>query len=397
MQRTKGGRAGSRIARIDVHQFSYVVENLGVDSSGNRCGQKGAKATIPTFMVTIETADGAVGEYCSAHGGKSGAMMGQVLSLAPHLLGEDAEEREALYDRAKRLHRHFGAARLLVARHRALGPCRQDGEGTGLAHARRLPPAASDLCEHAYRRSRRLSQLQGAYAEFAQQCCELGYRGFKIHGWGDAEAEEEAAVITHCAERVGDRMSLMYDGSSELRTFADAIYVGRACDEGRFLWYEDPYRDAGWSPYAARQLKQHVKTPLMLTEHVRGLEPKASWIMERATDYLRVDPDYDMGITGAMKIAHLAEAFGMDCEVHAAGPAQRHCIAAMRNTNWYELSLVAPGIANPIPPVFGPDYSDALEDVGDDGCFGVPQGNGIGITYDWDFILANRTAHYEFR
>lgn len=47
-----------------------------------------------------------------------------------------------------------------------------------------------------------------------------------------------------------------------------------------------------------------------------------------------------MGITGAMKTAHLAEAFGPDCEIHAAGPAQRHCMAAMRNSNWYELSLV---------------------------------------------------------
>ena len=69
----------------------------------------------------------------------------------------------------------------------------------------------------------------------------------------------------------------------------------------------------------------------------------------------------------------------------------------MRNSNWYELSLVAPGIANPIPPVFGPDYSDALEDVGEDGCFPVPEGPGIGIDYDWDFIVANRTAHHEFR
>jgi L-alanine-DL-glutamate epimerase-like enolase superfamily enzyme len=192
-------------------------------------------------------------------------------------------------------------------------------------------------------------------------------------------------------------MALMYDGSCELQTFADAVYVGQACDAGGFLWYEDPFRDAGWSPYAARQLKQHVRTPLMLTEHVRGLEPKGSWILERATDYLRVDPDYDMGITGAMKIAHLAEAFGMDCEVHAAGPAQRHCMAAMRNSNWYELSLVAPGLRNPIPPVYGPDYSDELEDVGADGCFEVPRGNGIGISYDWEFILANRTAHHVLR
>jgi len=36
---------------------------------------------------------------------------------------------------------------------------------------------------------------------------------------------------------------------------------------------------------------------------------------------------------GAMKTAHLAAALGMDCEFHAAGPAQRNCMAAMRNSN----------------------------------------------------------------
>src|SRR5690606_37981367 len=82
----------------------------GVDSSGNRCAQKGVSSRLPGFAVTIETEDGARGEYCSPHAGKSGAMSGQLLSLAPELLGEDAEEREALFDRAKRLHRHFGGA-----------------------------------------------------------------------------------------------------------------------------------------------------------------------------------------------------------------------------------------------------------------------------------------------
>mgnify|MGYP002359049933 CR=1 FL=1 len=173
---------------------------------------------------------------------------------------------------------------------------------------------------------------------------------------------------------------------------ADAIAVGRVCDEVGCYWYEDPFLDAGWSPHAARQLKEHVKTPLLLTEHVRGLEPKAPWITAGATDFLRCDPDYDMGITGAMKTAHLAEAFGLDCEIHAAGPAQRHCMAAMRNSNWYELSLVAPDVANPVPPVFGSGYSDALEAIGPDGCFPVPTEPGLGVALDREFIRARRGA-----
>jgi hypothetical protein len=43
----------------------------------------------------------------------------------------------------------------------------------------------------------------------------------------------------------------MYDAACELRTLADAITVGRICDEVGCYWYEDPFLDAGWSPHAS--------------------------------------------------------------------------------------------------------------------------------------------------
>lgn len=396
MNRTIGSRPGSRIANVELHEFGYTVDGLGIDASGNRCVMKGERSTLSAFAVVIETADGARGEYCSVHSGKNGAMVGQVKAIAPLVLGEDAEEREAIYNKLKRAHRHY-----MAIGHSALDIALWDLAGKAVdrpiwrllgGYRQRLPTYASTLNGG---RHGILDSIE-AYADFAEQCFDLGYKGYKLHGWGEGDPKEEAANLLHCAKRVGDRMALMYDAASELQTFADAIYVGQACDEGGYLWYEDPFMDAGWSPYAARQLKAIIKTPLMLTEQVRGLETKAAWIGERATDYLRVDPDYDMGITGTMKVAHLAEAFGLDCEIHAAGPAQRHCMASMRNSSWYELSLVAPGVANPVPPVFGSGYSDALEDIGDDGCMPVPSGAGLGVDYDWDYIAANRTALHQF-
>lgn len=391
-----GTRPGSRIARVEIHEFTYPVEGLGLDASGNRCVMKGATSRVPSFALTVETADGARGEYCTSHSGKSGVIVGQTRPLAAHVLGMDAFAREAIFNKLKRMHRHFGAVG-----HSAIDIALWDlaGKTTGQPVWRmlggwrdRLPTYASTLNGGRHG----ILDSKEAYGDFAEECLALGYRGYKVHGWGEGDAREEAANLLHCAARVGGRMTLMYDAASELKTFADAIYVGKACDEGGYYWYEDPFLDAGWSPHAARQLKEHVRTPLLLTEHVRGLEAKAPWITERATDFLRVDPDYDMGITGTMKTAHLAEAFGLDCEIHAAGPAQRHCMAAMRNSNWYELSLVAPGVANPVPPVFGSGYSDALEAIGADGCFPVPDGPGLGVDYDWDFITRNRTAHHVF-
>jgi len=93
-----------------------------------------------------------------------------------------------------------------------------------------------------------------------------------------------------------------------------------------------------------------------------------------------------------MKIAHMAEGFGLDVEFHAPGPVNRHCIAATRNTNYYELALVHPECPNSTPPVHRGAYSDQLDAVSADGLVDVPSGPGIGVEYDWDFIEANQTG-----
>ena len=162
--------------------------------------------------------------------------------------------------------------------------------------------------------------------------------------------------------------------------------IGDACGEAGFLWYEDSYHDGDVSQHAHRKLRQHLDTPFLLTEHVRGLVPPTDFIAAEATDFVRADPEYDGGITGAMKIACVAEGFGLDVEYHAPGPAQRHCPAATRNNNYYEIAPVHPERRNTQPPVYERDYSDLHETIDDDGHVTVPDGPGLGVEYDWDAI-----------
>ena len=386
----------SKINRVEIHEFTYEAPNIGLDASGfNLVYQPNGRQKLSKYAIVIQTEDGVRGEYVALWVANR-MSLGQTLTLAPHLIGRDAMHREQIYDdfkRALRQYDHMG--------HGPIDICLWDLAGKKFSASittllggwrKRLPTYASTL--HGDRNGGLSSPK--AYADFAEQCYEMGYRAFKIHGWGEGNVAEEIETILTVGKRVGDRMKLMVDPACELRTFADALAVGRACDEVGFFWYEDPFRDTGVSAYAHRKLRQMIKTPLLETEHVRGLEPKADFLIAEATDFLRVDPEYDMGITGAMKIAHLAEAFGVDVEVHASGPAHRHCMAAIRNTNFYELALVGPKCGNPLPPVYACDYTDELDGVGKDGCFPVPEGPGLGVTYDWDWIAAHRTALHVF-
>jgi len=221
-----------------------------------------------------------------------------------------------------------------------------------------------------------------AFADFAEACRDMGCGGFQIHGWGGdtrRDFDRERAAVHAVGEAVGDEMDLMHDPACELETFAGALELGRTLHEEGFYWYEDPFRDGGISGHAHRTLPKKLDTPILQTGHVRGLELKSDFVAGESTDFLRADPEYDGGITGAMKIAHVAEGFGLDVEFHAPGPAQRHCIAATRNTNDYELALVHPEAANTQPPVYRGDYSDMIDTVDADGRVRVLDDPGFGV------------------
>ncbi|WEK51542.1 MAG: enolase C-terminal domain-like protein [Candidatus Kaistia colombiensis] len=385
-----------RISKVEVHEFTFPVADIGLDAGGFDLVQKpGNRHQLSKFAVVIEAEGGLRGEYVGLWGATKPSLA-QTLLLAPHLVGRDCYEREQIYDefkRALRQYDHMGHGYIDIALWDLFGKAVGLPVATLLGGWRkRLPAYASTM--HGDRNGG-LSSPQD-YVDFAEHCYGLGYRAFKMHGWYEGNVEEEVETVRRLGEAFRGRMALMLDPACQIRTFADAVLIGRACDEAGFRWFEDPFRDTGTSAFAHRKLRDMIRTPILQTEHVRGVEPKADFVIAGGTDLLRSDPEYDMGITGAVKIGHLAEALGLDVEIHACGPAHRHLMAATRNTSFYEVALVGPKARNPLPPVYACDYSDDLEAVGTDGCFPVPTGPGLGVRYDWDFIAARRTALHEF-
>ena len=381
------------ITKVESREFEYPLEDVGTDEHGfNLVYDPGETTYRRLFGLRIHTDEGITGEYVG--GNSPGAA--QINIIAPYLVGKNPLEREKHWSEIKRALRKYdrmGMGPIDIALwdlagkhydapiHELLGTYRE-----------RIPAYASTY--HGDESGGLDSPT--AFADFAEECRDAGFDGFKIHGWGGGDdtrdLRREIEAVHAVGERVGSEMDLMHDPACELETFADALTLGRALDEQGFFWYEDPFRDGGISGHAHRNLRGKLDTPILQTEHVRGLELKSDFAAGESTDFLRADPEYDGGITGAMKIAHVAEGFGIDVEFHAPGPAQRHCIAATRNTNYYELALVHPEAANTQPPVYEGDYSDMIDTIDADGRVSVPVGPGLGVEYDWDYIEANATG-----
>jgi L-alanine-DL-glutamate epimerase-like enolase superfamily enzyme len=187
------------------------------------------------------------------------------------------------------------------------------------------------------------------FCDVATQCLELGYKAIKLHAWGDAR--RDAALVTALREHVGDDVPLMYDGSAGF-DLADALHVGRACADADYLWYEEPMREASITSY--EWLAERCDVPLLVAETSDGAHwNTADWIRSGCATYVRTSAMFKGGFTGALRVAHLAESFGLRAEVHGSGPESVHLAMAVPNTTYYE-SLVT---SNPVvrEPLVGAD------------------------------------------
>ncbi len=382
------------ISRVDIRSFRFDVPDMALGRHpaagvGNMVYARGACLTATRYAVRIVCDDDVSGAYVT-HWVGTPSTWGQMQMLAPLLVGRNALQRESLWEELKRESRaydHMGMGPLDLALWDLHGKRLGASVSSLLGGFRtRLPVYASTY--HGQEEPGGLESIQ-AFCDYAQECRQRGFHGFKIHGWHAGDARQEAANALAVRDAVGPDWPLMLDPACQLRTYMDALWVGRACDEAGYFWYEDPYRDSGVSAAAHKRLRAQLRTPLLVGEHVRGIEQKANFLLQGGCDLLHLDPEYDMGLTGALKAAHFCQALGFDVQLHACGPAHRALMSALPNTHWYEMALIGPGMANCVPPVYADAYSDQPEDLDSHGCVPVPDGPGLGVTYDWDWIEAH--------
>lgn len=173
------------------------------------------------------------------------------------------------------------------------------------------------------------------FLDIADQCLALGYPAIKLHAFGDAKKD---ALLAHkLRAHVGDDIALMYDGSAGF-DLTDAVFLGHALDDAGFAWYEEPMREFSITAY--KWLGERVRIPLLLGEVTDGAHMSAGdFVATGVASALRVSTFLRGGFTGAMRIAHLADAYHLRAEVHGMGLESVHLCMAIKNNTYYE-SLV---------------------------------------------------------
>ena len=374
-----------KIVDITTDSFQYKT-NVTRDSEGHT--HAGEENIATQTLMTIITDEGAKGY---AFGGTPGVVE---RAIKPALLGEDPMYRERLWQSLKhgqRIHRVLNDYEMSVA-----DMALWDLAGRYLnqpvykllgANRDKVLAYASTMCG---------DEIDGGlgspedYARYAEQCMGRGYKAFKLHTWMPpiAWAPDPRMDVKACAavrEAVGPDIPLMLD-AYHYYSRNEALYIGRELQTLRYHWYEEPMDEHSVSSYV--WLADQLEIPVIGPETAEGkMFTRAEWILRGACDILRGGVGDVGGITPLMKIAHLAESFGMAMEVHGGGAGNLQVLGAMGIPGeFYERGLLHPFIAY---DEVEPWLNSKIDYMDDEGYVHLPQGPGLGYDINFDYIRDN--------
>jgi L-alanine-DL-glutamate epimerase-like enolase superfamily enzyme len=225
-----------------------------------------------------------------------------------------------------------------------------------------------------------------AFVEEVRKCKAEGFKAYKIHPPGprqrggrvDYRLDMEVAKAVRKA--AGDDFILLMDPVG-VYTREEAMKVGRLMDQLDFVAYEDPIPTTDIEGLA--ELCRALDVPIHIGEFIFSIYDYPEYIRRGAVDVLRLIVDNIGGITGAMKVAHLAECFGMECAPHNWGEifdhaVHFHCELAMPNNVWFEMT--APQGAGDRP------YMKDRIRIAKDGYVYAPTKPGLGYELDRDVL-----------
>ncbi len=362
-----------KITSLNVRRLAISSEPWFRDSI-----PEGYPQTFEFPLLELETGDGIRGYssgYCPLGQGRGTAW--QLADVYTNvLLGENPLETEALWQKLRRLHRHLynmseGPLGIIdVALWDIKGKAYGQSVASMLGIRRRSIPS--------YGTGFYFNETPEMMAANAFDLKKQGYHGAKFNLF-DGPAKD-IPRLRAAREAVGPDFRLMLDGSS-FYTYQDALTVGREIDQLGYYWFEEPLFDRQAGRLAA--LARELQTPILGAETVSLLE-LAEQVRTNTTDLVRGDVYIKAGITGLWKAVGMCELANVPLEIHVCTSplldvANLHVACASQTCAWLESHQ----------PMFRFGLKNNPMNIDANGLLHLPDGPGLGVELDWDWIDAH--------
>lgn len=184
----------------------------------------------------------------------------------------------------------------------------------------------------------------------------------------------------------GDGMTIYADSNGSY-TVDEAVRIGKILEENKIDFYEEPVPFDWYEE--TKQVKNNLRIPIAGGEQEPSMRNFRWLIGNRALDIVQPDIFYFGGMIRSMKVAKMAEAFGMPCTPHISGSGlgylyMMHFVSAIPNPGQFHEFK---GFNREIPL-----ECKTSELESDAGMVTVPSGAGSGIEIDPDFIAKHEVV-----
>jgi len=190
-----------------------------------------------------------------------------------------------------------------------------------------------------------------------------GFHAVKIRIGREPAADAER--LRQVRKAVGPGVRIMCDANERL-DLPTALWLGRQLVDTGIYWLEEPLLSQDLEGY--RRLRAALPIPLALGEHVFSHREFIPYIANGAIDIVQPDACMIGGLSEAMKIGRVAEAFGLALAPHFMTELHVHLAAALPRATYVE---------------YYPFMDDLLTEglVVEDGHVLVPKGPGHGVQF----------------
>jgi L-alanine-DL-glutamate epimerase-like enolase superfamily enzyme len=218
-----------------------------------------------------------------------------------------------------------------------------------------------------------------AYVDFVAALRERGFGAIKFHCW--CEPTQDLAMVEAVQRAHGGKgLALMLDVEQRY-DFDQARRVGHVLGDYDYAWFEAPMDDYDLEAY--RRLTAQLRVPVIPAGNSIIDHRLVAFALTRGCwDKVRIDVMVSGGITGALKIVHLAQCHGVSVELQCWGyalhqAANLHLMLAQPNCGYFEYPTHS--------EIFDYGVAQGIR-LRPDGHVAAPPGAGLGIELDMPAI-----------
>jgi D-galactarolactone cycloisomerase len=381
-----------KIVKITSHVLSYdLPEPLGYSQ------QYYHKRTA--HLVEVKTDEGLTG-WGECFGAGTVAIANKTIVekvIQPMVLGMDPMDRDAIWHKVYNLLRDHGQKGMPMQSLSGVDIALWDiaGKAAGLPIHQLIGGKYRDRVQaYGYGMMLRPESADNLVARFQDEAAAIKDMGFKATkmkvGVGP---KDDVRLIEAVRKGVGDDYKFMVDANHAYTT-SDAFYVGRAMEEFDPYWFEEPVAPEDYDGY--RELRRGLKVNISSGEIEFNRWGWRALLEARALDIAQPEVCALGGISEYLRVLALCHAHFTPVVNHVWGSA----VAVATNLHLLAAMPPLPGGLFPWEPMLEFDTTDNKfrddllteplniqgQVASNDGFVAIPDGPGLGITPDRDFI-----------